>query len=85
MTEMEKMKAGLEYSYADEELEARKTQAILWCEEYNAIDGRDFEAQYAYLKKGGVRDIDNIVEGTCLAALAREYGLAAAYSSPVVR
>ena len=29
MTEMEKMKAGLEYSYADEELEARKTQAIL--------------------------------------------------------
>lgn len=51
MTEMEKMKAGLEYSYADEELEARKTQAILWCEEYNAIDGRDFEAQYAYLKK----------------------------------
>jgi hypothetical protein len=25
MTEMEKMKAGLEYSYADEELEARKT------------------------------------------------------------
>ena len=51
MTEMEKMKAGMEYSYADAELEARKTQAILWCEEYNAIDGRDFEAQYAYLKK----------------------------------
>ena len=51
MSEMEKMKAGLEYSYADAELEVRKTQAILWCEEYNAIDGRDFEAQYAYLKK----------------------------------
>ena len=51
MTEMEKMKAGLEYSYADKELVARKTQAILWCEEYNAIDGRDFETQYAYLKK----------------------------------
>ena len=48
---MEKMKAGLEYSYADAEVEARKTQAILWCEEYNAIDGRDFAAQYAYLKK----------------------------------
>ena len=28
MTEMEKMKAGLEYTYADQELIARKTQAI---------------------------------------------------------
>ena len=49
MTEMEKMKAGLEYSYADAELEARKTQAILWCEEYHAIDGRDFAAFFVYL------------------------------------
>ena len=51
MSEMEKMKAGLEYSFADEELIARKSQAIQCCEEYNAIDGRDFAAQYAYLKK----------------------------------
>ena len=48
---MEKLKAGLDYCYADEEMIARKTQAIRWCEEYNAIDGRDYEAQYAYLKK----------------------------------
>ncbi len=51
MTEMEKMKAGLEYCYADKELIARKTQAIEWCEEYNAIDGRDYAAQYACLQK----------------------------------
>ena len=56
MTPMERMKAGLEYTYADAELIARKTQAIEWCEEFNAIDGRDYSAQYAHLKKmlGGV-------------------------------
>lgn len=56
MTELEKMNAGLEYSFADEELIARKTRAIKWCEEYNAIDGRDYDAQYAQLRKmlGGV-------------------------------
>ena len=56
MTELEKLNAGLEYSFADKEIVARKTQAILWCEEYNAIDGKDFAAQYAYLQKmlGGV-------------------------------
>ena len=48
---MEKMKAGLEYTYADQELIARKTQAIEWCEEYNAIDGRDYARQYDCLKK----------------------------------
>ena len=51
MSPMERMKAGLEYTYADAELIARKTQAIEWCEEYNAIDGRDYSAQYAHLKK----------------------------------
>ena len=51
MSSMERMKAGLEYTYADAELIARKTQAIEWCEEFNAIDGRDYSAQYAHLKK----------------------------------
>lgn len=51
MTPMERMKAGLEYTYADAELIARKTQAIEWCEQFNAIDGRDYAAQYAHLKK----------------------------------
>ena len=51
MSPMERMKAGQEYTYADAELIARKTQAIEWCEEFNAIDGRDYSAQYAHLKK----------------------------------
>lgn len=29
----------------------RKTQAIRYCEHYNAIDGTDYEAQYNYLKE----------------------------------
>lgn len=51
MTELEKLNAGMEYSFADKELVARKSQAIEWCEEYNAIDGGNFAAQYAYLQK----------------------------------
>ena len=51
MTEMEKMKAGLEYSFVDKELIARKSLAIVRCQEYNAINGMDREAQYEYLKK----------------------------------
>jgi len=50
MTEMEKMQAGLEYSFADDELIARKSRAVRWCEEYNAIDGTDYKSQYEYLK-----------------------------------
>ena len=46
MTEMEKMKAGLEYCFTDKELIARKSLAIVRCEEYNAIDGMDRQAQY---------------------------------------
>lgn len=50
MTEMEKMKAGQEYSYADPELIARKGRAIEMCAEYNAIKGTDYAVQYDYLK-----------------------------------
>ena len=38
MTELEKLKAGLEYCYDDPEVEALKERAILFCREYNAID-----------------------------------------------
>ena len=51
MTELEKCNAGLEYSYADEEMIARKSRAIRWCEEFNAIKGDDYKAQYACLQK----------------------------------
>ena len=42
MTNLEKCNAGIEYSYADEELIALKTEAIRQCEIFNAIDGRDY-------------------------------------------
>ena len=51
MTELDKLKAGLEYCYDDPEVEALKERAILFCREYNAIDDTDYEAQYACLAK----------------------------------
>ena len=51
MTNLEKCNAGLEYSYADEELIALKTEAIRQCEIFNAIDGRDYMAQYRHLRQ----------------------------------
>ena len=51
LSEREKMEAGLVYSYADQELISRKSRAIRWCEQFNAIDGTDYQAQYNFLKK----------------------------------
>ena len=51
MTNLEKCNAGIEYSYADEELIALKTEAIRQCEIFNAIDGRDHRQQ----RGGGCR------------------------------
>lgn len=51
MTELEKCNTGLEYSYANPEMIARKTRAIVQCETFNAIDGTDYEAQYRHLKQ----------------------------------
>lgn len=51
MTELEKCNAGLPYRFDDPEMVARKTRAIVECERFNAIDGTDYEAQYAQLKK----------------------------------
>ena len=50
MTELEKLEAGLEYCYDDQEVEARKENAILQCQKYNSIDDTDYTAQYAQLK-----------------------------------
>lgn len=50
MTELEKLEAGLEYCYDDEEVSARKEKAIIECRKYNAIDDTNYEAQYAQLK-----------------------------------
>lgn len=51
MTELEKMKAGLEYCFDDEEVNAIKQQAILWNREYNGLDPLDCEAQEKCLKE----------------------------------
>ena len=51
MTELEKCNTGLEYSYANPGMIARKTRAIVQCETFNAIDGTDYEAQYRHLKQ----------------------------------
>ena len=51
MTNLEKCNAGIEYSYADEELIALKTEAIRQCEIFNAIDEREYVAQYRQLQQ----------------------------------
>ena len=50
MTELEKLKAGLEYCYDDEEEDALKERAIIWCQKFNAIDPLDFDRQRAVLR-----------------------------------
>ncbi len=50
MTELEKLRAGLEYCYDDPEVDGLKEEAILWTREYNALDPLDFEAQTKCLK-----------------------------------
>ncbi len=50
MTEMEKLEAGLTYCYDDAEIAARKENAIVQCQIYNAIDDTDYAAQYQQLQ-----------------------------------
>ena len=45
MTEAEKLDAGLEYDFWDEEVNARKLHAIEGCQRLNSIDTRDEEAR----------------------------------------
>ena len=58
MTELEKLRAGLEYCYDDEEVDALKERAIMWCRRFNALDPLDFDGQRAVLKEnlGSVGD-----------------------------
>ncbi|WP_067149185.1 sugar O-acetyltransferase [Methanobrevibacter olleyae] len=51
MSELEKLKAGLEYCYDDEELVAIKDNAIVESERYNNINPMEKEKQYDTLKK----------------------------------
>ena len=45
MTELEKLDAGLEYSFWDEEVDARKLHAVQGCQKLNAISVLDIEAR----------------------------------------
>lgn len=51
MTELEKLRAGLEYCYDDPEVDGLKEHAIIFCRKYNALDPLDFEAQRAMLEQ----------------------------------
>lgn len=51
MTELEKLRAGLEYCYDDPEVEALKENAIIQCKIYNAIADDDYAAQRLQLEK----------------------------------
>lgn len=58
MSELEKLKAGLEYCYDDEEIAAIKENAMKQSEIYNNIPAEDRDAQVKHLKKmlGGIGD-----------------------------
>lgn len=51
MKEIEKLKAGLEYHYDDEEVDAIKQNAIKNCRIYNEIDDADRQKQYDFLSE----------------------------------
>lgn len=51
MTELEKLDAGLEYCFFDEEVAARKERAIKLCRQFNTIDESDYELQLKTLKE----------------------------------
>lgn len=50
MREIEKLDAGLEYCFFDEEVAKRKENALIKCREFNNIDPTDFEAQEKAIK-----------------------------------
>lgn len=51
MTELEKLDAGLEYSFWDAEVNARKLHAIAGCKKLNAVDPSDEPAQEAAIRE----------------------------------
>lgn len=51
MTELEKLKAGLEYRFFDEEVERSKKRAVEGCARFSRVDPLDFEKQTEVLKE----------------------------------
>ena len=55
MKEIDKLKAGLEYCYSDEEVYALKENAIRNCETYNSSDGTDRQKTARFSKRNAWR------------------------------
>ena len=51
MREIEKVQAGLEYCFFDEEVAMRKRSAVIACQKYNAIDAADAEKREKAIKE----------------------------------
>ena len=58
MTELQKLEAGLEYSFFDDEVAQRKTEAIIKCKKFNSIAADNFEEQFKAIKEllGSIKD-----------------------------
>lgn len=65
MTELEKLNAGLEYDFWDEEVNARKLHAIDGCKRLNSIDSKDEKAVFEALKAlfGSVGENSTVIPG----------------------
>lgn len=50
MSELEKYMKGMDHCYADEEIIALKTNALIQCDKFNSIDPTDYEKQYEQLR-----------------------------------
>ena len=51
MTELEKLDAGLEYCFFDDEVVARKENALKGCQKFNATDPSDYKLQLSAIKE----------------------------------
>ena len=51
MREIEKLEAGLEYCFFDEEVAKRKENAVVLCEKFNSISPNNFEEQERTIKE----------------------------------
>ena len=51
MREIEKLQAGLEYCFFDEEVAMRKRSAVIACQKYNAIDAADVKKREEATRK----------------------------------
>lgn len=65
MTELEKLKAGLEYDMWDEEIRAMKTGAVIGCQKLNAVSILDKQGKEAAIRElfGSVGSCPTVLSG----------------------